>query len=609
MKGRTGKLIILAAAILFLLLFVGQGLRFIRANAQTSDESVHLAAGYSYLATGDFRLNPEHPPFIKQLCALPVYLWYRLPFNPPADLWNAAKQLEIAIGFLFRDGFPSEDVLGLARIPNLLLGAALVGLVGWWAYRLWGGRAALVGLALAAFEPNLVAHSSLVTTDLGAALFTFLSIYLLWEYVAAPSWGILAGIGIATGLALTSKYSTILLVGILGVVVASHILLGGSLRFPGASQANQRPRREKRGRKAGPAEPKPGIGSRLVEALGPTAVILGLAALVIVAVYFFHGFSYWWTGLRKVLSHQSGGHPAFFLGEYSREGWWSYFLVAVLIKTPVGSLLLIAATLIFFRSGRPWGRREAIFLLVPVALLFAATARGRINIGLRHILPVYPFLFVAAARLATLRFRRAWLAPVLLGLPLVLTAVSSLRVAPHQLAYFNEIVGGPEEGYRYLGDSNIDWGQDLKGLKAYMDREGIPVVYLSYFGTAPPAAYGIRYQYAPAYGTLRWFEFWLLPEGLKRQVLAISVMNLQGPWFRDPQVYHWLYRRTPVAKIGYSIFVYDLTNDADAHVRLAEVYIKDGQTSLAARELKKALRLDPSNSEARRLMATLPQES
>ena len=211
--------------------------------------------------------------------------------------------------------------------------------------------------------------------------------------------------------------------------------------------------------------------------------------------YFLRGFQPWFAGLAQFLTLAQQGQPAFFLGDYSYQGWWSYFPVAFLIKTSVGTLLLIAGSLIFCRFGSALARREMIFLLLPPALVFLVMTQAKVNIGLRHILPVYPFLFVLASRFATVQFQRRWLAVVILGLPLVLTAASALRIAPHQLAYFNELVGGPEQGYRYLSDSNIDWGQDLQGLKRYMDAEKLPIIYLSYFGTPPPSYYGIRYQY------------------------------------------------------------------------------------------------------------------
>lgn len=582
-------------SIILILAFTAQGLAFFVSNSQTSDEAVHLAAGYSYLTRGDFRLNPEHPPLIKELSALSVLLAYRLPFQPEERFWKVGEQWRIGRDFLYSSPQPWERILFAARLPNLLLGAALVGLIGWWSRRLWGDWAALTAMALAAFEPNLIANACLVTTDLGAALFTFLTLYLLWEYTAAPSWRRLIGSGLAIGMALASKYSTIILVGIVALVIGCHILFcEGSFSFP--------PRIAARPGKT----PTPRVGERLFKAIVPCLLLCTLAVLVIAAVYGFQGFTTWWVGLSRVLAHQEGGHQAFFLGEYSTQGWWSYFLVAFLIKTPVGTLLLMATSLIFFRSGQPLDRRTVIFLLLPVVVLFLAASEGRINIGLRHVLPVYPLLIVLASRMATLKWRRIGAKAAAVGIPVVMTAGSSLRVAPHQLAYFNELVGGPGNGLRYLSDSNIDWGQDLMGVKTYMDREGLPMIYLAYFGNPPPAALGIRFQYAPGFGHLEPPSLDALPVGAPREILAISVTRLQGLLPGNRDLYAWLWGRRPIGKIGYSIYLYDITSDASAHLNLAKVYLRAGPQALAGVELQKVLALDPSNQEAVRLLASLP---
>jgi dolichyl-phosphate-mannose-protein mannosyltransferase len=589
MKESTRRHLALVLAALLLILFLAEGAAFIAANSQTSDEAVHLTAGYSYLARGDFRLNPEHPPFIKEISALPVYLFYQLPFDPDPRLWRAAEEWRIGRDFLYRSSIQGDRILALGRIPNLLLGCFLAGLAGWWGYRLWGRGAGLTALALCVLEPNLITHASLVTTDMGAALFIFLAVYLLWEYAAAPSWRALLGIGAACGLALASKYSTVILGAILACVGLVHLLGGGALPLPGQA-----------GRKL-----KGGVVPRILQAL-PAAAVAGIVILLVLpACYRLQGFDTWWTGLHRVLTHQEAGHNAFFMGEYSTEGWWSYFPVAFLIKTPLGSLALILASLLATRAGKRLSRREASFLLLPVAILFAGAMQGRINIGLRHILPIYPFLFVAASRAATFRFRRPAMKWLALGIPMAATAVSSLHVAPHDLAYFNEAIGGPGNGYLYLSDSNIDWGQDLKGVKAFMDREGVPMIYLAYFGNTPPSVYGIRYQYVPAFGRLEPPPDDTIPPGNRRDLLAISVTALQAVHFEDKNLYRWLYSRKPVERIGYSIHVYDLTGDAEAHFRLAEAYMKVGPRSLALPELRRVLAIDPSNAEAARLLASL----
>lgn len=548
-------------ALIFVSLFLAQGVSFIRANSPTYDEAMHLASGYSYLAKHDFRLEPQNPPFIKELLALPLFLRHRIPFNPNPQYWNGGDEFFVGQDFLYRSELTAHYMLTLGRFPNLCLGAGLVTLVGWWAFRLWGGRAAILAVALASLEPNLVAHASLVTTDIGASLFVVLTVYLFWEYLDRPRrWWVLPAAGISSGLACVSKYSAILLGPMIAVIVVLDFVLVG-LR---------------------PAVPRPGTAQhercqRVVGRFVPPLVILMVAVLTIPSAYFFQGIQSWLSGLRTVLALADAGQPSFFWGDYSYQGWWSYFLVAFLIKTPLGSLIPITASVVLCRAGRPLTGRQAVVLLVPVALFFLASTQVKVNIGLRHILPVYPFLFVLASRLATVHFSRRWLMPALIGASLAFTAVSTLRIAPHQLAYFNEAVGGPDEGYRYLSDSNLDWGQDLRGVKRFMETERLPIIYLSYFGSAPPSYFGIRYEYVAGTWPLEWPPPPdRVPASAPRKVLAISVQNLLDVSSSYDPLFRWLRTRRPVAKIGYSIFVYDLTSDPDALARLEETGVKAG---------------------------------
>ena len=545
------------AAIFLLLLFVAQGIFFIRANSQTIDEAMHLAAGYSYLAKRDFRIEPQNPPLIKELLALPLFLAYRLPFKPDPQQWRDADGFSIGQDLLYKSTIPADLMLAWSRLPNLLFGVLLVALTGWWAYRLWGNRAALLAMALAALEPNLVAHSSLVTTDIGVTLFIFLTVYLFWEYVNRPTWTFLVGTGISTGMALVAKYSAVLLIPIIALIVAASLLRGSKPDVPLPKTWNPNTPRHK-----------------LLQAAAVLSLILFVALLAIPPAYLFQGFKPWLSGFQQFLTLSQEGLPAFFFGEYSWHNWWGYFPLAFLIKTPVGTLVLVTISLVFYRSGSPLGYRQALFLVLPVTLIFLAMTQAKTNIGLRHILPVYPFLFVLASRTATLRLRRPSLALLLIGIPLACTAISSLRIAPHQLAYFNESIGGPEQGYRYLSDSNLDWGQDLKGLKAYIEREKLPIIYLSYFGTAPPAYYGIRYQDVASKGTLGPPPPEKVPADAPRKILAISAYNLQDVSTADNPLFRWLWTRRPIAKIGYSIFVYDLTNDQEGIIKLEEIYVK-----------------------------------
>ena len=543
-----------------LLLFFTQGVFFIHANSETYDEAVHLTAGYSYLARRDFRLEPQNPPLIKEFLALPLFWGYRLPFSPDPQQWRDGAAYHIGQDFLYQSTLPAPQMFAVSRAFNLLLGTALVAVTGWWACRLWGRRAAILAMTLACFEPNLVAHSSLVTTDTGATLLMFLSVYLAWEYLRAPRWWLLGATGVCTGMALVAKYSAMILLPLMAlIIVLSFVIQRNAPLLPALQGSRSQPR------------------CRLLEAGAAFFLIAFFASLAIPAAYCFQGFEPWVSGFVRFMTLAREGQPSFFLGEHSYQGWWSYYPVAFLLKTPVGSLVLIAASMVFCRAGSPLGRREAVFLLMPVAMVIAVVTQAKVNIGLRHVLAVYPFLLVLASRVATIRFRRRWLGHCVVGVPVILTAVSSLRIAPHQLAYFNEIAGGPEQGYRYLGDSNLDWGQDLGGVKAYMERENLPIIYLSYFGVAPPSYYGIRYQYVPGSWPLEWPPpADRVPAEARRKMLAISVHNLQDVSSAYDRLFDWLWQRNPVAKIGYSIFVYDLTDDREGLMKIEETYVKAG---------------------------------
>ena len=577
---RAPRWLALALAGGFTLLFVWQGARFIAANAQTYDEAAHLAAGYSYWATGDFRLNVEDPPLMKLLWALPIYLFEPVPFQPDPDHWKTADEWLIGMHFLYDSPVPYDRLLTVARWVNLFLGMLLLVLIGWWGYRLWGPFAGLTALALAALDPNLLAHTCVLSTDLGLTLFTLLTFYLLWEYVSAPSTLRLTLVGVALGLALASKFSAIVVLASLVAVVGLYLLAGGVFAMP--AQVSE-----------GAGKP---LRSRIGLAVAPLERIVLFALLTLLPAYFFVEFFTWGKGLKQQLVRHVVAEPSFyFLGEVSSRGWLTYFPFVMLVKTPLGTLALIALSLIGYRLGKPLTRKEAIFVVAPAALFFAAMALARVDIGVRVILPVYPFLFLLAGRIATFGMRNektslpsgsrlneerssnpqsAIRIPqfLLLVVALGATAVSSLRVGPHQLAYFNELIGGPEQGFRYLGDSNLDWGQDLKGLRDYVQREGLPIIYLSYYGTAPPNKYGISYQFMPSAGYLTIPpEEAVVPSNAPRHVFALSVGNLQGTYLKDPNLYRWLWDRPPTATIGHSIRIYDFTDDPEALARLRAI--------------------------------------
>jgi len=540
-----------AAGLLLIGMFVGRADHFARSASQTFDEGAHLVAGLSYWRTGTFRINPEPPPLLKLLWVIPVALRSDVEFQPDPDAWEKSDHWILADDFLYGGRPDYFDLLVSARRMNIALGAALVALIGWWGYRLWGRGAGLLATALAATDPNLAAFAALLSMDLGLALFGMASAYSLWEYAASGkrSWFLVAGVFL--GLALAAKFSAVLFLAGVAAGAVGYVLTGGTLCVPGSVIG-------------------PSLRERLL-ALPAAAVRLGLiAAIVVVLVYFgIHAID-WPRGFKQQLTRDVLGDPHFYLnGEISTTGWWDYFLWVLAIKSPPGTLILAAASVAMMRAGRALARRDVWFLLAPAAVYFLAVSATRVDIGWRVLLPAYPALILLAGRTATLVPEAGvgriagWV--VIAGL--VLPVVTDFRHLGKELSYANGLFVGRDDLHRRLGDANIDWGQGLKALKMEIASQGDPVIYISYAGTARPEAYGVRYERLPGWGQFR------PPPGDQvdrtgRVLVAVSVSNLQGTYLHDPTTFHWLLDRAPLSRTEGSIWVWDVTGDSEAIARL-----------------------------------------
>jgi hypothetical protein len=261
-------------------------------------------------------------------------------------------------------------------------------------------------------------------------------------------------------------------------------------------------------------------------------------------------------GFLRFFRH-SEARPTFLLGRLSDSNFWYYFPVTFALKTPLALIALLVLSMATLRHHAETARTE-LFLWLPVLIYFLLACTLGLNIGHRHLLPIYPFLFVIAGRCATLAAVR--FPGILSSASVVILAawygVSVARVHPHYLAYFNELAGGPDGGYRYLVDSNLDWGQDLKGLKPWMDANGVRHIKLSYFGTADPEYYRISCELLPG-------QMLPPPRDVVRDikpgdVVAVSATNLQGVYLRpeDRPLMERLRAERPVATIGHSIRIY-----------------------------------------------------
>ena len=521
-----------------------------------TDEIVTFLPGYASLTTGDFRLTYEHPPLSKYIAAVPLlFLKPDLPLDHPA--WREANSPVLGLHFLYHNRVDAERIIFWGRM-GIVACACLLGIfVYQWASRLFGKVSGLMALFLFCFCPNMLAHAGIATSDMAAACFIFIAVCSLWCFCRRPNRPRLLLVAACLALAQLSKFSAVLLFPVYLILYCAAYLSPSA--FP-ALRAFVHGECTGRGR-----------AYRLLSAAVPLIVIFCGAAVVIWAAYRFEtaplstlitelprgagrlvprrllglpcpapSFA---RGLLFQVEHAAEGHPAFLMGRYSTTGWWYYFPVAFLIKTPVATLILLVLSLVLFRRARTdWGNEY--FVILPPLIFFTACVLGKVNIGLRYILPVYPFLFLFISRLAMPALGRRTPFTSVVYLLLGWHLASSLSIYPHYLAYFNELIGGPSQGYRYLVDSNLDWGQDVKGLKNYLRERGIDRIWECGFYPQVLDYYGITHVPLPADG-----------EGVSGYV-AISAMDMQCVRRGDRHAFDWLKERRPVAQVGYSIFVY-----------------------------------------------------
>ncbi len=596
---------LVAAVVVLLLAAVPiQAIPSLVRESATFDEGSHLSSAYEYLVTGVFRQHLDHPPLADQIAAFPLLF---LKLQLPADEASLESLIRFGNRFVYRNVRDADTILLWGRLPVVLLTLLLGWMVFSWGRELGHPGAGLLALFLCVFDPNILAHGRLATNDLAVTCFSFIAVYCFWKLLSSPGRSNVIWAGLAFGAAQASKFSAVLLAPILMLLAALWLLSGHEVHapfpLPGSRRLSQRPRLFRAYTLAAIflvifligfalvwADYRFGVGTVLAEgrkldwlderlegSRWEPAVRYLFQELPVPAPKYIYG-------LAVKYGHTSEGRSAFLMGELSREGWWHYFLIAFLIKTPISFLVLLTvATILTVVQRRRFWQREA-FLLVPALVWFGVNSSSGFNLGYRHLLPVLPFLFVFAGQVVaaageqtfkvsedfgSLPARHGCLSShagrikwgtVILGLVSILCAwqlVGTLRIHPHYLAYFNELVGGPENGYRYLVDSNLDWGQDLKGLGAYLKAQGIDQVELGYFGTADPAYYGIHYRCLPGFGILPKDKCPIEPGFQDRAgIFAVSATNLQGVYLKDPHTFDWLKAREPEAVIGYSIFVY-----------------------------------------------------
>lgn len=564
-------------------------------ESQTVDEGTHLAAGYSYLIKRDFRMNVEHPPLLKELSAIPLVVADGLidsPFDKKG--WAADDQWQFARDLLYDGGMHADTILLLARLPMMLVSIILGLFIFLWSRELFGTTAGFFSLFLYSLSPNFIAHSRYVTTDVGLSLFFFLTLYYFHKYLKRGNRKNMVLTAVFLGCALVSKFSAVILVPILmllqifyllksknritavsikkfitnglivfaiiGLVIMSAYLFEFKIPIDDPDVQYQFARRDSLLATSDLSNENI-LSQKIIPLADPTkpfgSFIEWFAHNVPVPAYSY------FKGLWSVYTHNLYGHTSYLLGQHSEFGWWYYFPVAFLIKTPISTqifllLLLVFGISYFFRknsAGTPFYQKlrsismQWYILILPPVIYFLFSMNSHLNLGVRHIFPIYPFVFVLCGFLLTVKMKKLH-KPYRMSIVLLTLfyAFSSVATYPNYLAYFNEAIGGPKNGSDFLVDSNIDWGQSAKQLKQYMLDRNIEYVCISYFGQANLSYYGIDYRYLPDTENY---------QGTSKLncVVAISVTSLLS---KDHK-YSWLQSFKPDDMVGYSIFIYDFS--------------------------------------------------
>ncbi len=618
----------------------------------TVDEVVHLPAGVTYWQTGKFRMYHHNPPLVKLVAALPVVF-----SRPVVDYSNKAwiteppNKAEIAHEFMRLNASRYFELFTRARLLMPLFSVVGGVVVFFWSKRLYGAGGGVLSLALWVLCPNVLAHARLVTTDMAATAFGVLATFVFRLYLKRPSWRLAALAGAAMGLAQLTKFSMVVLYGLWPILAAVQLttssefrrewlkVVGHALLVVGMSvliidvgygfegvgiplgdyefvcQTFTKP--------VPSGMRRPTSSDQLLNGAWHFRVnrfrgsILGKVRVPLPKHYMLgfddqkleaEGIPNKFLDLKLVGQEgdQLQGYPVFLRGKLDQSSWWYYYLLTLAYKVPEGTWILVLGSFVVLfastRSRASWFDEFAV-LLVPAFVLLVMSVFTNINLGLRYVLPIFPYVFISVGKLApwalgfTLRpRRRAALGFVYLSL--AMTAVATFSIQPHYLAYFNQISGGPQHGADLLIDSNIDWGQDLVNLRGWLEKNAPGErVGLAYFGQVNPRIFNERgdgfdwFLPPPRPGTVRKEDpiprYQLDPANLRLKpgLYAVSASLVKGlPWrvYDSPwngyglkrwapfsvwfNAYSYFELLKPAEKIGYSIWIYRVSAEDAARV-------------------------------------------
>lgn len=549
------------------------------------DEIPHIGAGYSYIVQHSYQFNPEHPPLAKDLAGLAL-----LPLNLnqtafsrnytanwPTDVngeWNFGRAL------IFQTGNDAVTLVRVAKLPMLLFFIISAWIIFIWTKKLFGDKAALLAIFLFSFTPTIIAHSRLVTTDIALLAGIMVSLYFFERYLENQTTKNFWFAAIAFGFSLLTKFSAFLLIPLIVLLAmvwayANHQKLSGIIRM------------------AWKAVLIIVIGFAFI--IGPVYQLhlLGYSrekqkadATVVLSTYgnrtfvdpviwasdksVLRPFAQYGLGVLMIFQRNVGGNQTYFLGNLYQKAVKSYFPVVYALKEPIPFLILFVMSVIgFFMYARSKEKHLKNWLRIHFAetaifswalFYWATSINANLNIGIRHLIPVYGgTAILVAGQLSVLyehvKAKKAYLAFV--GVMCAWLLAETIMVFPYYLTYFNEFAGGSAGGHRYVVDSNLDWGQDLKRLADWVDKNNIKKINLDYFGWADQTYYlkdklvWIRNgQYTNARDFLR--------DNPNGGYIAVSATFYQQSISSDKN-YAWLENYKPVIVIGNSIFVWEIS--------------------------------------------------
>ncbi len=564
------------------------------------DELAHIPAGYGYVKLLDGRLNPEHPPLVKMISALPLaFMNLNFPLEDASWQTDVNGQWVTGAKFLYESGNNPDEILKWARLGPIILTLLLITLVYFWSRDIMGSRWALLPTLMTGFSPTILAHGHYVTTDVGAALGFLTAIYFFARFLKRQTRKNLILAGAALGFAELLKFSAVLLFPLLFlilfvfwlakkrqrswyylgrifliffiaflVVYPFYLIIG--INYPPDKQV---------------ADTDLILSSFAGGSTPPGELCNPLRCLANFDVWaadkaFLRPVSHYLLGILMVMQRSAGGNTIYFMGNVFSNGSRDYFPIVYLLKESLAALTLITAALLlgFIRFARfilNRRRKFSDYLLTHVSefslgllitVYVAYSLSSSLNIGVRHLLPIMPGIYILTAaglkhriQLSGKGVKRSFKLSLIFLVSLGLIAETALAY-PYYLSYFNEIAG-TANGWRYVTDSNYDWGQDLKRLKVFIDNTPeVDKIAIDYFGGGNPQYYlgdkAVAWQSSkgnPLHSDIHWLA-------LSANTLQIAKGQLINGEKRDPEnEYQWLQNPyEPYAVAGTSIFIYKL---------------------------------------------------